>query len=204
MGIEEARPYPSRDSSGQKEHLGSHACPTCEGSPSAHIGAHWLSSTASTFAALGPQIASAPVGSHAAIHRVFSRGWPSGSRHGHWGVMSTQDQPATSASRREQDFASLIHALRAVGDAASRATSAGGDVRLHVIACRAHHLAARLADREGTSHKTLAAPEPTGGLAESAQALRREVLTLASGQPGIRPVLVQARGLVLLADAIQR
>lgn len=106
-------------------------------------------------------------------------------------------------SREEVDgthgLAGLVRALRALGEAASDALTAGGDVRLHVIACNAHHLAHRLGPDAASDGQVDALD-----LDDAAQALRREVLLLAGGRPGIRPTLVQARGLVLLADAVRR
>ena len=91
-----------------------------------------------------------------------------------------------------------------MGDAASSATTAGGDIRLHVIACRAHHLAHRVAEQAGVPLEAPGEIVRARDLHEAAQALRQHVVSLAGGRPGIRPVLIQARGLVLIADAIQR
>lgn len=118
--------------------------------------------------------------------------------------MSTQNGKVARVVQRGGGLRSLVLALQSVGDAASSATSAGGDVRLHVIACRAHHLASYLAQRDGFASLADATHEVAPNLHEAAQALRQEVMSLAAGKPGIRPVLVQARGLLLLADAVQR
>ncbi len=118
--------------------------------------------------------------------------------------MRTDKENAVRAARRGDGLKALVQALQAVGDAASEATSAGGDIRLHVIACRAHHLANHLAQKDDVVVGAPSASERAQDLHEAAQELRRQVVSLAGGQPGIRPVLVQARGLVLLADAIRR
>lgn len=140
---------------------------------------------------------------HPASHRVL-RGVALDAGHQALGDMSTQNDNAAKRPQRGGGLGSLVQALQSVGDAASSATSAGGDVRLHVIACRAHHLASHLAQQEGFALRADATSEGARNLHEAAQALRQEVVSLAAGRPGIRPVLVQARGLVLLADAIQR
>lgn len=118
--------------------------------------------------------------------------------------MSTQNGKAARVVQREGGLRSLVLALQSVGDAASSVTSTGGDVRLHVIACRAHHLASYLAQQEGFALIADATHEVAPNLHEAAQALRQEVVSRAAGKPGIRPVLVQARGLVRLADAVER
>lgn len=118
--------------------------------------------------------------------------------------MATRNDNEECTNRPGDGLAALVHALRALGDAASAASAADGDVRLHVIACRAHHLASHLSHQGHLASAAAGEPEGSRDLDEAAQVLRREVVSLAGGRPGIRPALVQARGLVLLADAVRR
>lgn len=118
--------------------------------------------------------------------------------------MSTANGKATRRRPPENGLKGLVLALRSVGDAASRSTTPGGDIRLHVIACRAHHLAGYLVTKLDIELGAQGEADGEPELASAVQALRHEVLAVASGQPGVRPILVQARGLALLADAVRR
>jgi hypothetical protein len=121
--------------------------------------------------------------------------------------MSETSDPHPSSTRPDRAAApsratalqDLVDALALLGDDASRATNDSRDVRLHIVACQAEHLAAEL--------RTLVAPQSAahelpgaGGYAASTRAARRAYERAA--QEPLPPSLgASLHWLLLLAEA---
>ena len=95
----------------------------------------------------------------------------------------------------------LAAALERLGDAASRALPHSGDLRLHVIACQAHHQADTLRAETRTSGQTPAVDAaPPAGVDAAVRAVRA-VLPGPDLAPGVR---ASVEALLALAEAVSR
>ena len=93
----------------------------------------------------------------------------------------------------------LAAALERLGDAASRALPHTGDLRLHVIACQAHHHAATLRAEIRTAGQTPTVDAaPPAGVDAAVRAVR-DTLTGPDVPPGVR---ASVEALLALAEAV--
>ena len=112
----------------------------------------------------------------------------------------TSTRPARAAEpSRAAALHHLADALALLGDDASRATNDSRDVRLHIVACQAEHLAAELRTliaARSPDHE----PPAAGGLAASTRAARGAYERAA--QEPLPPTLgASLHWLLLLAEA---
>jgi hypothetical protein len=93
----------------------------------------------------------------------------------------------------------LADALALLGDDASRATNDSRDVRLHIVACQAEHLAAELRTLTATKSPDHELPA-AGGFAASSTAARR-AYERATQEPLPATLGASLHRLLLLAEA---
>ncbi|MBM6402158.1 hypothetical protein [Phycicoccus sonneratiae] len=111
------------------------------------------------------------------------------------------DTGAAATTTRDAALEHLAITLALLGDAASRATHTSHDVRLHIVACQAEHLAGEV--RTHTEPATPQQPWPVdAGYATTTAAARR-----ALDVPEVRhlpvPLRASLQWLLLLAEAAQ-